>query len=177
LKVAETVLCTGGPHVELLKEVHTLVISENGPNPYVELSTLEEQRLFDVFLNDKLHVFCLLPVYVVQYVSGFVEKLDATTLVASYRFHEPHILQTVLKRHFFLLTAAQRKFLKPVHERRCVLRVEVLLNKERGRCSVKHRVITLYSLLVGLVILLEALDELALCRDALRVLEVVKHQG
>ena len=100
----------------MLIEVDAKVFCHDGPDPDVKLSTIEEEWVFNVFLNDPRLCLRVLVEDKLVYISQIPEQLDTSTLVQRSRLDQPHVLSTVLDWDPFLVGAAPRNLFVPCHQ-------------------------------------------------------------
>jgi hypothetical protein len=149
-------------------------LRQQAPHPYVKLTSLVQQWLFDVFLNDPEGLSLLLFENEFQNISHIAKDLDTLALVESGRLHHPHILVTVLDRHPFLLTASVRYFSEALHEIVHFALISRSRDHERRWRCVEACVACIFRLLLAVVIGPQRSDQVSFGANPVEHLEVIE---
>lgn len=143
------------PDVALSVTVYFIIFSNYCPNSKIKLTLFVKKRPFNILLNYPKSMFLVSMPYEVNNIIQPFKYLNATSLVKSCRFDQPHVLRAVLNWDTFMSTTSIRDFLESLHKIRHVFVVPSAINYVSRRCCVKYRIAALDRILICKIVTLE----------------------
>ncbi len=172
IPIWELICVRWSPQIALIVQVNLLLLVHYDPDSNVKLSSLEEKRPLDIFLDYPTRV---LRSWSNEFddIMKLIEDFDASSLICCGWLHQPNIVGAMLHGCPFLCREAFLDLLISLKELCCVWIVHTLGNDEWSGGRIKHMIACATSLVILTVVMFQGFDQPRLGGEAFQYLKVV----